>query len=285
MNMNLSLANQALYLIGQAPLTQEDREQDTSLWKKVKLFYLKTMLEGLNLKAWTSPQRRRILTPTRRMLKPNIDYKYTFDLPIDFAKPLRASGSGEREGSSWDYNQADYRIEGLVLQCRYDTVNLLYVSNGKRVVDFNEVPTATGFNEAFENYINGGDAKTMHRLMPGDNGIHGPDAKWFKAHTQGQKIVPPPGKYADEDYPEYEEVPFEPLFYQYWKNILAAELSIPISDKPELYNQFYSIAQRAVEEAEAATKDMAAASRKPAPTWQEKLGLTATPRWSRSGRW
>jgi hypothetical protein len=253
MNADLAFVNRALLNVGNAPLSAEECAQaDNAAWAAVKAFYLSTMLESLQEVPWTSAKRRRFLAPTRKPHKGNAGYPRAFDLPIDCAKPLELE------------DKAYFVLEGGLLYTASPAPALLYVSNGRRLIDQTEVSGGGAFRRPGSEYFTGGDASRNRRYEQGDNILCGGNA-------ERTPPVPPPE--AAEDFPEYAEVRFEAQFYLYWEKMLSAKLALKITDKPDLHLALFQEAAAISQNAQQASIAQSAAKRKAPALWADELGL------------
>jgi hypothetical protein len=253
MNLDFALVNRALQNIGQAPLSAADKEAGNSAWVTAKDYYLTTILESLGEVEWTSAKRRRNLTPTQKPHKGNRDFSRAYDLPIDCAKPIELDG------------QTYFEVEADLLYTDAQPARLLYVSNGRRLID-QTVLSAGGPNRPrTRDYITGGGPFRANRYEWGDNIVIG-------LGPQSPQPVPPPE--ASEDFPDYRQLDLEPAFWLYVENMLAAKYALKISDKAELATLYINKAA-AVGRSAAETSIAASAARRPAQkSWIKKLGLS-----------
>ena len=254
MNLDFALANRALKNIGLAPLTPEDKAAKNETWLTAAEYYLQAMLEALAKVEWTSAKRRRELAPARMPGKGGGELAFAYELPIDCAKAIELD------------RREYYEIEGGLLHTDAKPARLLYVSNGRRLTDQTELSAGGAFRKPSRDYICGGDAERGRRREPGDNIVTG--GNWLRPAV----IEPPPE--AGEDFPDYGELSLEPNFYLYWECLLSSKYALRLTDKPELSMVYFNKAMAAGMEAEAVSKEQAAARRVAAPTWQEELGLS-----------
>jgi hypothetical protein len=254
MNLDFALVNRALQNIGQAPITEADREADNVAWRTAKDYYLSTMLESLAQVEWTSAKRRRMLFPTQKPHKRNSDFRYTFDAPIDCVKPVELD------------SQVYYEMESCFIYSNERYVRLLYITNGKRLIDQTSLSAGNAFRRRNQDYFTGGNAGRIFRYESGDNIVTGGNA---------ERPDPIPPKEAEEDFPEYEELRLEPLFYLYWEKMLSSKYAMRITDKPDLHLAFFNEAQLAGQAAADTSVAQAAARKKAPQTWTEELGLSS----------
>ena len=269
MNMYRELANRALLNVGMKPLTDADREGKTEAWETAKTYYLQSMLEALSRHEWTGAKRRRELAPMLMPCKGNRDFRHAYRMPIDCAKPIELDG------------QVPFEVEGPLLFTDAAPARLLYVSNGRYWCDQEVISGGDrGRNpDPIAEYLSGGDANRHRRMELGDNVVSGggagrPVFAWQEWEDEaGRHRGSHRPEVLNEDFPEYRVLELEPGFYLYWECLLSAKLALRVTDKPGLADSW--LAKAMVIGKEAATASIAASSGrvKPAPTWQEELGL------------
>jgi hypothetical protein len=262
MNMDIGLVNRALQNIGNAPLSTADKTAGNSAWVTAKAYYLETMLEALSAVEWTSAKRRRILMPSKKPFKTNSAFAHAFDMPLDCAKPISLE-----EG-------AYFVVESDLLYTDAETAALLYITNGKRLID-QEIVTggplyASGTTGGAKRgpkapYFSGGDARRRARYEAGDNILVG------KKHPTVPPI-PTPLSW-DEDFPEYQALGLDPQFFVYWEKMLSAKYAMKVTDKPELHTAFLQEAAMIGQGASQASIAQGAAKIKPPALWADALGL------------
>jgi hypothetical protein len=252
MNLDFALVNRALENIGMAPLTQADKQAENAAWVTAKDFYLHTMLEALAQVEWTGAKRRRELTPAQMPHKGNADFAYAYTLPLDCARPVELDG------------QEYFEVESVLLFTDEAPARLLYVGNGKRLIDQTGLSAGNAGRKPSPDYFTGGDAGRGRRYEHGDNSITGGNA--------GRTAPLPPAETA-EDFPDYRGLRLEPNFYLYWENLLSAKYALRLTDKPDLSMTYFNKAQAIGKAAEAVSIEHSAGRRTAPPTWQEELGL------------
>ena len=262
MNMDFALASRALGNIGMAPITREDKEAGTEAWETAKAYYLQTMLEALAQAEWNSAKRRRELAPARMQRWRNLNFKFAYELPVDCARTVELQG------------QEYFEVEASVLYTDAAPALLLYISNGRRLIDQPVMQgggSRRGLSWNEQDYIWGGDARRSRRHCPHeDNTVTGGGAG-RPTHTSPPEAPPPPE--AEEDFPDYREMKLEPNLLLYWEYLLSSKYALRLTDKPELSMLYLNKAQAIGMAASAITSEQAAARRTAQPSWQESLGL------------
>ena len=115
MNIDRALANRALGAVGQPELNPADKTSKAYLL--VKKFYLSTMLESLEMAAWTSGKKRKLLE--KASVDNYTDFAEAYRLPIDCGKIIELT------------DKSFYIVEGNILYTNSGQPVLLYVTNGR----------------------------------------------------------------------------------------------------------------------------------------------------------
>ncbi len=254
MNLDFALVGRALLNIGMAPITEADKLAGNEAWRTARSYYLETMLEALAQVEWTGAKRRRELTPAMMPYKKNADFAHAYAMPIDCAKPIELD------------EQEYFEVEAHLLYTDAAPARLLYVSDGRRLIDQATLSAGNGRRRPGPDYVTGGDARRNARYEWGDNIVTGGNA------ARTGSIAPPPE--AGEDFPDYREPRLEPNFYWYWENLLSSKYALRLTDKPDLSAAFFGKAQAVGKAAELVSIERSASRKTAAPTWQEELGLT-----------
>ena len=251
MNLDFALVNRALRNIGMQALTLQDRQTNSEAWQTARAYYLNTMLEALAQVEWTSAKRRRELTPAQMPVKKNADFARAYALPLDCAKPVELDG------------QEYFEVEGALLYTDAAPARLLYVGNGRRVIDQEVISGGNAGRRLTPDYVTGGDADRDCRVEWGDNTVSGGNA--------GRAPAAPPE--ADEDYPDYRELRLEPNFYLYWECLLSSKYALRMTDTPGLSESWLNRALVYGRAAEVVSIAGSAGRKKAPDTWQEQLGI------------
>ena len=249
MNLDFALVNRALLNIGQAQITETDKQAGNEAWRTAKDYYLTTMLEALSQVEWTGAKRRRELCPAKMPHKRHADFACTYDLPIDCAKPI--------ELDEHEY----FEVEANLLYTNVSPARLLYVSNGRLLADQAVISGGNARRRLTGVYITGGDAGRVRRWEWGDNLISGGNA--------GRE----PPVLSTDDFPDYREQRLESNFYHYWENLLSAKYALRLTDTPDLAVVYFNKAAAIGRAAEVVSIKRSAGRIKAADTWQEALGL------------
>ena len=263
MNLDFKLLNRALMNINVEPIGIEDREARTKVWETVKSFYLQTMLEALTEVEWTSAKRRRELAPMRMPCKKNPDFAHVYLLPVDCAKPIELD------------ERVYYKVEGKLLFTDARHARLLYVSNGRKFyvpggyLTGGHSKRKTSVNDVCTDYVTGGDSRRDIRFEWGDAFISGGD------YERNSLFLPPPDwpEDADEDFPEYDILDFEPNFLLYWEYMLSSRYAARLTDQVQLADLWFAKAAMIGKRAQVVSLQQGAGKKTAPDTWQEALGI------------
>jgi hypothetical protein len=254
MQIDHSLANRALALVGVDPITWSDRAGDTLRWRTLRDYYLPTFLEALSEVDWTGGRKRKRLRLTG-VPHAKTGRSFVYDLPIDCARPLEL------------LDNAYFVVEDRFLSTEQDRAELLYITNGKTLRPVFFVSAGRPGNIPEAEYLSAGrpwdvSEATLRAGRPGD----APEA------VPGS---PPPSEdpVFDEDYPEYRPPRYEPKFYEYLEHALAAKLCVLLTKNISLHNQLLQEAMVIRQEAVVASMGASAAKLRPQTWWKEELGL------------
>ena len=261
MKLDFDLVNRALLNIGMAALAPADKAAGNEAWQTAKRFYLETMLETLARAEWAGAKRRRELTPVQMPVKQNPDFAYVYSLPLDCARPVELDG------------HVYFKVEAGLLFTDAAPARLLYVSNGRRLIDQPVLSGGGSRRRPAPDYITGGDARRNRRIEWGDNTVACGGAGSRRVAGEDGTVAAPPPAEAGEDFPDYGELRLEPNFYLYWECLLSAKYALRLTGQPGLADSWFAKAMAFGNAAEADSL-AASAGKKTAPaTWQEQLGL------------
>jgi hypothetical protein len=252
MNMDIGMANRALFAAGIDELKPGDVKEESERFKIIRDYYLSTMLEAMAKVEWSGAKRRRSLTPTMKPHKQNAEFRYAFDLPMDCAKPVSLDA------------QEFFRVESGLLYCNTPVARLLYITNGKRLIGQTSLSAGNASRRRPDEYITGGDAQRNNRFEEGDNIITGGNAS---------RTTPVPPPEASEHFPDYQELRLEPQFYHYWEKMLSSKAAMRFTDNPNLHVTFFQEAALIGQEAAQTSIAQSAAKRKAPAPWADELGL------------
>jgi hypothetical protein len=254
MNMDVNLVNRVLWAIGSDALKAGDIKQNSELMQIMRGYYLESFLEGLAQVEWSSAQRRRDLVPVQMPIHCNRSFSHAFELPLDCVTPISLD------------NNDQWRVEGNVLYTDSGIARLLYITNGRRFIDHASFSAGGADRRPVGEYkyITGGTPRRGYQYESGDNIITGGTP--FRAEPS----KPPE---AEEDYPEYDELHLEPLFYVYVEKLLASKIAIRVLDKPTLYRAFLQEADLVRIRAIEGTSRRRASPKKAKALWVDELGL------------
>jgi hypothetical protein len=257
MNMNLGIVNRALLDVGQTALTDADIRDKNTAYQVCKQYYIDTFLEALSEVEWTGGRKRARLVRTGRPVLKDERYRFAYDMPFDCAKPIELQ------------NNEFFVVEGRIIYSDAPDAELLYVSNGKILRPVAAVRCGRP-----------GDVPDMEYLTAGPPGTE-PD-ETIRAGRPADIVEPNPGaEYNEippdpepvEDFPDYRPPEYEPKFYEYIERMLAAKLSMKMTDQPALHVQLLQEAMLIKREAVNATKSRRSAKLEPKQWWTEELGF------------
>ena len=178
MNLDFALVNRALQNIGLDSLTHADKEDENAAWRTARDFYLATFLEAVAQVEWTSAKRRRELVPAQMPRKKNADFAYVYDLPLDCAKTIELDG------------HAYFEVESVFLFTDAAPARLLYVSNGKRLIDQGALAGGGARRQPTSDYFSGGNARRDSRYEWGDNIVTGGNAGRLRFRRNWTRTFP-----------------------------------------------------------------------------------------------
>jgi len=270
MNMNKNIVNRALYYAGQEQLKERDfsNKDKSEKYQICKSFYISTFLEALSELEWVNGRKRKKLVPTGRPIIKDTRYRYAYDLPFDCAKPVELQDN--------EY----FIIEDKLLLTDEPKAELLYVSNGKVMRPVSSLRMQLGMIEETE-YITAGPPGTIPEVTfhPGNikdlpkEGVCHCHVGNFESPECKCVVELPSDPQSDEDYPDYEELDYEPKFFQYIEKMLAAKFAIKVTDQPRLHTQLLQEAMIIKHEAVAASRSKRAAKRKEDVYWTDQMGV------------
>lgn len=258
MNIDRELVTRALARAGQEPLNDEDIIKNSTRWRAIKAFYLSTILETLSQTSWTSRKRRAVLEEVmpESEMENNTGYMHCYRLPADCAKPEALKEDDE------------FIVEGDFLFTDSEVPVLLYISNGKRT----EVKLPENEDKPEEELPDEEDN------VPEDKTEEPSESSEEDTDETGEEIVmalddPEEDEEIEEDYPDYDNITFEPLLSQYLETRLAAKIVLKITGDLSLYNTLYNESlmceQRALEASEAHSKSRLNGNK----WWADQIGL------------
>jgi len=118
MTTNTDLANHALALLGELPIS--DIESETSKPARVcRQFIQSAMDETLRMGRWNCATER--VTLARNSTAPVAGYDFYYDLPGDFIRLLEVNGEQYEDSSEF------FEVEGLKLASDEDSVSIRYI--------------------------------------------------------------------------------------------------------------------------------------------------------------
>jgi hypothetical protein len=262
--MNLGIVNRALLDVGQTALTEQDVLDNTTAFQACKQYYIDTFLEALSEVEWTGGRKRAKLARTGRPVLKDSRYRFAYDMPFDCAKPVELQ------------NNEFFTVEGRIIYSDAPDAELLYVSNGRVLPPAGAISCGRPGEAADMEYLTAGPPgtepdETVRAGGPGDFSEFGPPGA-AGGGTRGEP-VPLPGdpEPGNGDFPGYRQLEYEPKFYEYIERMLAAKLSMKLTDQPGLHVQLLQEAMLIKREAVSATKSRRSAKLEPKRWWAEEV--------------
>jgi hypothetical protein len=245
--MNRDIINRALLYVGQFPLTDQDMADRNANYELCRQYYITTILEAASEVEWTGGRRRQKLVRTGRPLRRDLRYRFAYDMPFDCAKPIELQDN--------EY----FLVEDRLILTDVPKAELLYVSNGKILRPVAAVSAGRPGELHDMEYMTAGppDTTPVVTLWPG----------------RPADILDsfPPDPTPVEDYPDYREMDYEPKFYEYIEQTLAAKFAMKLSDRPELHVQLLQEALLLKRDAVSASKSRLAAKMERNKWWTERM--------------
>jgi hypothetical protein len=161
--------------------------------------------------------------------------------------------------------QAYFEVEANLLYADENPARLLYVANGRRLIDQTTLSAGNARRKLTAEYVAGGDAGRNRRYEWGDNVVSGGNAG-------RPKTVPAPPE-RNEDFPDYRELQLEPNFYLYWEYLLSYKYALRMTEQRGLADAWFAKAMAIGRQAETVSIAASAGRIKAPDTWQEQLGL------------
>ncbi|MDR0730364.1 MAG: hypothetical protein LBF63_01760, partial [Treponema sp.] len=184
-------------------------------------------------------------------------------------------------------DRAFFVIEDRILYTGIREAELLYVSNGKILPPIAAVSAGRPGSLPETEYLTAGETGSVPGLIlragrPKDFLWFGPQsypgAPWPGGRVpegwdeaEGIPLPLPEDGGANEDFPGYRLLEYEPKFYEYIEKTLSARFAVKLSDQPALRVQFLQEAMLAKREAVNASMSRGAAKAGPAAWWTEEL--------------
>ena len=246
MNMNLGIVNRALLDVGQSALTDQDVRDKNTAYQVYKQYYIDTFLEALSEAEWTGGRKRARLVRTGRPVLPDTRYRFAYDMPFDCAKPIELQ------------DNEFFAVEDRIIYSDAPEAELLYVSNGKTLRPAAVIRCGRP-----------GGVMDMEYLTAGPPGTD-PD-ETIRAGGPGDILDELPADPAPaDDFPDYRQTEYEPKFFEYIELVLAAKVSMKLSNQPQLHAQLLQKAMLIKQEAVNATRSRRAARLEPKKWWTEE---------------
>jgi hypothetical protein len=247
MNMNRDIINRALLYVGQYPLTEQDVADKNTTYELCRQYYITTILEAASEVEWTGGRRRQKLVASGRPLRRDLRYRFVYDMPFDCAKPIELQ------------NNEFFMVEDRFIFTDVPGAELLYVSNGKILRPIALVAAGRP-----------GSRQDMEYLTAGPPGTYPEVTLWpGKPADIGETLPGDPEP--EDDYPDYRTLDYEPKFYEYIEQTLAAKFAMKVSDQPQLHVQLLQEALLIKREAVTASKSRLSAKLERKKWWTEEM--------------
>ena len=241
MQINRDIVNRALEAAGQERLNEKDIETQSTRWRLIKDSYLSLILSTLSKTAWTSRITRAELTEAEGGNLTNYAYKYR--LPADCAKPESLKDNTE------------YITEGDYLYTDTPGAILVYVSNGFVGKRYTETPvTEKTFPEGVFYFF---DEETEEYIQ----------ADEYDSDKTYYSVI-------EDDYPEYDNIRYDPALSEYLEYALASKIAIKITGDQNLATYLFNQALITEDRAKKATLEAAHSKEQGEPFWGDLLGLS-----------
>ena len=247
MNMDMGMVNRALFDAGQNTLSDEDADENNTVYRLCKAYYPSTFLEVLSEVEWVGGRRRERLVVTGRPLVRDRRYRFAYDLPFDCARPIELQ------------HNAFFLAEDRLILTDEGDAELLYVSNGKIL----RPVAAASAGEP-------GDVPDEEYLTAGPPGTE-PEVTFWPGEPEDILAALPEDPAPEEDFPDYRPPRYEPKFYECIEKSLAAKLAMKLSSQPELHTLLLQEALFIKQEAVNASRTARAARINGSPWWTEEL--------------
>lgn len=305
MTIDLNVVTRALQKAGQEPLTQEDIDKNSTRWRTIKAFYLATILETLSRTSWTSQKvRRKLLTKNKK--KSGFDFSY--ELPLDFKKALyldSAEPYGIIDGILYtddrdaeliyeDINEVQHNEELRKIDDNYTQFAYCYalpddcakpeelLNNNEFIVEGNFLYTDD--DNAVLMYVSNRNIKQEIKIEKnGDIYLElDEDCNLFWVYDESKEteddcpyeIVDDKLFYtAKDEYDDFGEMNFDPLFERFLETRLAADIALKITGDLGIYETLYNESLLIENEAENGTKAQARSKKNGNDWWTDKIGL------------
>lgn len=268
MNINKDIVNRALEAAGQERLNDDDIIKNSTRWRLIKDNYLAVILTTLNNTAWACMLRRAKLEPASKENKEEV-----------------------HEG-----------IRYLVLKdCYFDNMlykkdEYAYFPEGKELPEFFELDPEEEESEEetpskalIENlsdyacvYFLPHDCAKPEALN--DNAEYIVEGRYLYTNspcnilqyvTNGRRTEEEiTEEMQEEDYPEYNDLDFDPSLSEYIELLLAAKIALKITGDPNTYGLLYNNAMLIENNARKANLEHAHSKEQGEPWWGDQIGLS-----------
>ena len=247
MNMDMGIVNRALLDAGQDALSGEDANENNTVYRLCKAFYISTFLEVLSEVEWVGGRRREKLVITGRPVIRDRRCRFAYDLPFDCARPVELQ------------RNAFFLAEDRLILSDEGAAELLYVSNGKILRPVAAARAGEPGDMPDEEYLTAG--------PPGTE----PDLTFWPGEPGDVRAALPEDPAPEEDFPDYRPPRYEPKFYECIEKSLAAKFAMKLSNQPELHTLLLQEALFIKAEAVSASRTGRAAKVNGSPWWTEEL--------------
>jgi hypothetical protein len=246
MNMDLDIVNRALLHVGQAPLTEIDRRDNSTAYQAAKLFYLPTFLEALSEVEWAGGRKRSRLVVTGLSVIPDQRYRFAYDMPYDCARPVELQGN--------EY----FSVEDRIIFSDAPDAELLYVSTGRILRPLTVFSGGSPGQILESDYLTGGPPAFRPDVI---------------LYSGGPEDLPPSpdDPVPTDEFPDYLKLDYEPKFYEYIERALAAKFALKMTEQPQVRLELLQEAMVIKQEAMNASAGRLAAKIKPVKWWTEEM--------------
>jgi hypothetical protein len=245
--MDRGIVNRALLDVGEHPLSDGDVRDKNTAYRSCKEYYIDTFLEALSEVEWTGGRKRAKLVRTGRPVLPDERFPFAYDMPFDCARPVESQ------------NNEFFLVEDRIIYTDVPDAELLYVSDGKILRPVAAVSAGRP-----------GDVPDMEYLSAGPPGTQ-PEVTLRAGKPADILAAFPEDPEPADDFPDYRRLEYEPKFYEYIERMLAAKLSMKMTDQPALHVQLLQEAMLVRQEAVKASKSRRAAKPEPKRWWTEEI--------------
>ena len=270
MNIDRGIVNRALEAAGQERLNDQDIENDSARWRLIKDNYLNVILTTLNNTAWASCIRRAKLISAsiepKEEIHDGIRYKVLEDCYFEnhlYHKDEYAYFPEGKELPAFFELDPVESEEETQEEPKKDLIENL---SSYRYVYFlpEDCAKPEALNDNAEYVIEGRYLYTNSEcniLQYVTNGKRPEDTEITEEEQE-------------EDYPEYNEIKFDPALSEYIELLLAAKIALKITGDPNTYGLLYNNAMIIENNARKANLEHAHSKERGEEWWGDRIGLS-----------